>query len=144
MRKFILFLTIIFFYLVPLSFINFNTYFLDENYLLLSFIIIYILSIIFISLSTFNIIKDKSPNDNYLFILIINYLINPLFNLFFFNFKNLYLAFISLILILITSNYLFLETKLINKRSSYYLIPYLTINAYFTLTIILLMILNIF
>lgn len=144
MRKIILFLTIIFFYLFPLSFINFNTYFLDENYLLLSFIIIYILNIIFISLSTFNIIKEKYPSDNYLFILIINYLINPLFNLFFFNFKNLNLAFISLIIILITNSYLFLETKLINKRSSYYLIPYLTINVYFTLTIILLMILNVF
>jgi len=144
MRKIILFLTILFFYLFPLSFINFNTYFLNENYLLLSFIIIYILNIIFISLSTFNIIKDKSPNDNYLFILIINYLINPLSNLFFFNFKNLYLAFISLIIILITNGYLFSETKLLNKISSYYLIPYLAINTYFTLTVILLMILNVF
>ena len=144
MRKIILFLTILFFYLFPLSFINFNTYFLEENYFLLTFIIIYISNTILISLSTFKIIKDNILSDNYLFILIINYLIIPLFNLFFFNFKNIYLAFISLIIILITNIYLYLETKVIDKIASYYLVPYIAINVYFTLTIILLMFLNVF
>ncbi|NLL02136.1 MAG: hypothetical protein GX265_03860, partial [Mollicutes bacterium] len=75
----------------------------------------------------------------YIFILIVNYLINPLFNLFIFNFKNIVYALISLFLILITGNYLLVETKKLDRKSSLYIIPYLVLIIYLIITMIYIM-----
>ena len=52
------------------------------------------------------------------------------FPLFFFTLKSPFLGFIDTLIVFISSIYLYLETKNINKKASYYLIPYILYNTY--------------
>ncbi len=72
-------------------------------------------------------IYKTSPNatSNYKKYLILNYILNQSFTIFFFNFKSLTLGFVSCILTLLTGYFLYDETKKIDKKTSYLLIPYL-------------------
>lgn len=132
-----------FFWLLPLSFINFNNGFFGlENLSLYTYIILWIINILSLSLSTFNIFKDEPINNQYLLMLIINYLISPLFNLFLFNFQNILYAFLSLIIIFILALYLFYETKKLDKKAAILIIPYLVLNLYLIITLIYIISLN--
>ena len=57
--------------------------------------------------------------------LILNYFLNQSFTIFFFNFKSIVLGFTSSLLTLLTAYFLYDETKKIDKKTSYLLIPYL-------------------
>jgi tryptophan-rich sensory protein len=94
------------------------------------FSITWIVLYLFITLSIFIILKEDKFNNDYLFILIINYLFNQLFSLFFFSFNNLFLTLISVIVTFISSLFLYLETKKLNNKSAYLLIPYLAWNLF--------------
>jgi len=82
--------------------------------------IIYIL----IAISIYKI-SEKNFSKNYKLYLILNYIFNQSFTIFFFNFKSITLGFISCILTLLTAYFLYEETKKIDKKTSYLLIPYL-------------------
>ena len=69
-------------------------------------------------------------NNNYKKALIINYISNQLFTFFFFTIKNNFLSLIDTIIILISSIYLYQSTKIIEKKYSKFLIPYIIWNIY--------------
>lgn len=68
--------------------------------------------------------------------LLINYISNQLFGLFFFTIKNNFLALIDTIIVLISSIYFYLSVNNINKKYSKYLIPYILWNIFATILII--------
>ena len=90
--------------------------------------------ILYFTIST-SIIMVKSKrniigNNDYFFILIINYLANMIFPLMFYNLKSPFLGFIMNTIVLISTFYLLLESKKIEKRSFYVLIPYFIYTIY--------------
>lgn len=89
--------------------------------------------IYFLITTSIIIVKSKRNiigNNDYFFILIINYLANMVFPLMFFNLKSPFLGFIINIIILISTFYLLIESKKIDKRSFYILIPYFIYTIY--------------
>lgn len=79
------------------------------------------------------VVKSKRNiigNNDYFFILIINYLANMIFPLMFYNLKSPFLGFIMNTIVLISTFYLLLESKKIDKRSFYVLIPYFIYTIY--------------
>ena len=110
------------------SLLDLPSFALDGKYISIIWFIIYILNSISILLiiKKFNILKKY----DYLYILITNYLANQLFMFFFFYLMSPFLGFVITVIIFITSIFLFIETKKLNKKASYYLIPYILYNSY--------------
>ena len=94
--------------------------------------IVWFIIYILITISIFKIIKKINifKNKDYLYILITNYLSNQLFMYFFFYLMSPFLGFIITIIISLSTIFLYLETKKISKKSSYYLIPYIIYTTY--------------
>ena len=94
----------------------------------ITWIILYIL----ISISIYIISKKINilKNTDYLYILITNYLANQLFSFAFFYLMSPFLAFVMTSITFISSIFLFIETKEINKKASYFLIPYIIFSTY--------------
>lgn len=108
--------------------LNLPIFALKGVYIGIIWFIIYILntiSILIINKKT-NILK----NNDYLYVLLINYISNELFMYFFFYLKSPFLGFAITTIIFISTIYLFLETKKISKKASYFLIPYLSYGLY--------------
>lgn len=68
--------------------------------------------------------------DSYNKALISNYIFNQMFALFFFKFQNLFLSFFVCVFIVITSLFLYYETKELDKKASKLLIPYVYWNLF--------------
>lgn len=94
-------------------------------------------------LITLSIYKIKDKNKNYLKVLIINYFSNQIFSFFFFTIKSPFIAMIDTIIVLISSLYLYLESKKDNISSANLLIPYILWNIFATILIISIYIMNI-
>lgn len=62
--------------------------------------------------------------------LLYNYIFNQLYTIIFFCIKSPFLAFVDVLLTLLTSLFLYYETKELNKKASYYLIPYVLFLIY--------------
>ena len=94
--------------------------------------IIWFIIYILITISIIKIIKKTNifKNKDYLYMLITNYLANQLFMYFFFYLMSPFLGFIITIIISLSTIFLYLETKKISKKSSYYLIPYIIYTTY--------------
>ena len=94
----------------------------------ITWIILYIL----ISISIYIISKKINilKNTDYLYILITNYLANQLFSFAFFYLMSPFLAFVMTSITFISSIFLFIETREINKKASYFLIPYIIFSTY--------------
>lgn len=91
-------------------------------------IILYILIAISISiLLTSNYIRYEKE---YLKALLYNYIFNQLYQFFFFSLENIFLGFVDAVLNFITSLFLYYETKELNKKASYFLIPYVFFSLY--------------
>ncbi len=90
------------------------------NVISLIWFIIYLLN----TTSMYFLIKDYDLNDDFYFILILNYLFCQFFPLFFFFFNNLVLAMICNIVISVSSIFLITETKKINTHLAYLFIPH--------------------
>lgn len=71
-----------------------------------------------------------------------NYLFNQFFLFFFFTLENIFFAFIDTVLIFITSLFLYYETKELNKKASYFLIPYVLFSIYATLLTLVIYFMN--
>ena len=83
------------------------------------------ISIIIVSKKT-NILK----NNDYLYILLTNYISNQTFLLFFFKLMSPFLGFASTTIVVMSTIFLFIETKKISKNASYFLIPYIVYGIY--------------
>lgn len=70
----------------------------------------------------------KGSTTNYKIYLVINYLSNQLYTFCFFILKDHFLALVDVIIVLISSMYLYVETKMLRKNYSLYLIPYMIWN----------------
>ena len=77
------------------------------------------------TLAYYFLIKDYDLNDDFNFIMIINYLFCELYPLFFFFFNSLVLSMICTTVIAVSNIFLFNETKKINNNLAYLFIPYL-------------------
>ena len=108
--------------------LNIPAFVLSPKLISVVWFLLYILISISITLlvSKTNIFK----NYDYLYVLITNYLANSLFPFMFFYLKSPFLGMVMTILTFVTSVFLYLETKKINKTSSYFLIPYVLFNLY--------------
>lgn len=104
------------------------------------FAIVWTILYILIAISIYNI---KNKNKDYLKALIINYFSNQIFSFFFFTIKSPFIAMIDTIIILISSLYLYIESKKDNNLSSNLLIPYILWNIFATILIISIYIMNI-
>lgn len=94
-------------------------------------------------LIAFSIYYVKDKNKDYLKVLIINYFTNQIFSFFFFTIKSPFIAMIDTIIILISSLYLYLESKRDNNLSANLLIPYILWNIFASILIISVYIMNI-
>lgn len=104
------------------------------------FAIVWPILYILIALSIY---KMKDKNKDYLKALIINYFSNQAFNFFFFTIKSPFIALIDTIIVLISSLYLYSESKKDNKISANLLIPYILWNIFASILIISIYFMNI-
>ncbi len=108
--------------------LNIPSFALPGKVIGITWLILYIL----ISISIYMVSKNTNilKNKDYFYILITNYLGNQLFSFAFFYLMSPFLAFVMAAITFISTVFLFIETKKINKRASYYLIPYIAFSAY--------------
>lgn len=96
--------------------------------------IIWSILYILIAISIYKIIDKYELNQkSYLKAVIINYVFNQLYTFLFFNVKNLFLAFVDTLLILISAINLYSETKKLDEKASKLLIPYIAFSAFATI-----------
>ena len=109
-----------------------------------SFSIIWTIIYILIAYSIYLSFKkhDIFSKRDYLYILLTNYLANSTFPFFFFSLRSPFLGFVSSVIILVSSIYLYLETKHINKKASYFLIFYVIFNIYATISSLIIYLMN--
>ena len=132
-KDIILFIIILFLWLLSGLLFRFNSDFysllklpsfsLPGKYISIIWFIIYILNTISI------IIVNKKVNilksNDYLYILITNYISNQLFTFFFFYLMSPFLGFIVTTVTFLSTIFLYIETNKISKKASYFLIPYI-------------------
>lgn len=98
-----------------------------ENLSISMFIIYSLISIsILLTIKTTNILKQY----DYLYVLITNYLANQFYPFMFYTIKSPFFGFIMASIIFISSIFLYFETKIINIKASYFIIPYIVFNLY--------------
>ena len=102
--------------------------------------IVWTILYILIAISIFMVYENS--NKEYKKYLLINFISNQLFTFFFFTLRNNFLSLIDVIVTLISAIYLYNETKLQNKKASYFLIPYIIFSIYALLLILSINILN--
>ena len=149
MKKFLIFLGSFILFLVPSFFIRDYSFYETLNlpwfalpkqlfpiiWTTLYFLISISVSIIY-SMYNFRYIKDYNKA------LISNYIFNELFTFVLFYFKNLFLSFIVALANLITSLFLYYETKELDKRASNFLIPYVLFNVFATILMLTIYFMN--
>ena len=102
--------------------------------------IVWTILYILIAISIFMVYENS--NKEYKKYLLINFISNQLFTFFFFTLRNNFLSLIDVIITLISAIYLYKETKIQNKKASYFLIPYIIFSIYALLLILSINILN--
>jgi translocator protein len=110
--------------------LNLPNFILPNNLIAIIWIILYLL----ITISIFIIIKDNKfyINSDYFYVLITNYIANELFIYAFFTLKSPFLGFTLTTITFISSIFMLLETRLLNKKGAYLLLPYCIFNIYAT------------
>lgn len=106
------------------------------------FIIIYLFTSTLFVYSFYNLFIDYDLNNNYNFVFILNYLFTEIFGLFFFKFNNLLLSVICLCVVNITSIFIYLESKKIDRKSSLFIIPSIIFNIFNLISLVIIAILN--
>ena len=108
------------------------------------FPIVWTILYILIAISIYKVYSNNNYKDtkDYNKALLINYFSNQLFTFLFFTIKSPFLALIDTIIVLISSLFLYSETKNIDKRASLYLIPYIIWNIFASILIISIFFLN--
>ena len=101
------------------------------------FPIVWTILYILIGISIYLIYKDNSYKNtpDYNKALLINYFSNQIFSFLFFTLKSPFLALIDTVIVLISSLFLYYESKELNKTSANLLIPYIIWNIFATILI---------
>lgn len=138
LRQIVMFTLILFFWLLSgflfkydadfYSLLKLPSFALSGKWISIIWFIIYILNSVSIVITSnkVNILKSK----DYLYILLTNYFANQLFMYFFFYLMSPFLGFAITTIVMMTSVFLFIESKKISKVSSYFLIPYIIYSIY--------------
>ena len=87
------------------------------------FVIIWPILFILITITLYRILKKDSLNNDYLYILIMNFIGVETYSLFFFYMNNLFLSLVSTVVTLVTSIFLTIETRKLDNSWGL-LIPY--------------------
>jgi len=108
------------------------------------FPIVWTILYILIGISIYLIYKNNSYKDTpeYNKTLLINYFSNQIFSFLFFTIKSPFLALIDTFIVLISSLFLYYESKELNKTSAKLLIPYIIWNLFATILIIFIFFMN--
>ena len=108
------------------------------------FPIVWSILYILIALNIYLIYKDNEfkSTPNYNKTLLINYFSNQIFSFFFFTLKSPFLAIIDTLIVLISSLFLYYESKELNKTSANLLIPYILWNIFASILIISIFFMN--
>lgn len=108
------------------------------------FPIVWTILYILIAISIYLIYNDNNYKDTqeYNKSLLINYFSNQIFSFLFFTIKSPFLSLIDTIVVLISSLFLYYESKELNKKASKLLIPYIIWNVFATILIISIFFMN--
>ena len=100
---------------------------------------------ILIAASIYKIFKNNSFSETHEYnkSLIINYFSNQVFSFLFFIIKSPFLALIDTLIVLISSLFLYCETKELDENASKYLIPYIVWNIFASILIISIFFMNV-
>ena len=138
LKQILLFIIILFFWLLSglifkydpefYSLLKLPSFALSGKWISIIWFIIYILNTISIVI-IINKVK-LLENRDYLYILLTNYFANQLFMYFFFYLMSPFLGFAITTIVMLSSIFLFIESKKISKTSSYFLIPYIIYSIY--------------
>ncbi|MCI9234127.1 MAG: tryptophan-rich sensory protein [Bacilli bacterium] len=86
---------------------------------------------VLIAFSCYMIFKEYGKKEKeYNHILLCNYLFNQLFPLLFFQFHSLFFSFVDTVVLLLSTLFLYYESKSLNETSSKLLLPYLFWNMF--------------
>ena len=138
LKQILLFIIILFFWLLSGLIFKYDAIFysmlklpgfaLSGKWISIIWFLIYILNTISIVI-IYNKVKILQ-NKDYLYILLTNYFANQLFMYFFFYLMSPFLGFAITTIVMLSTIFLFIETKKISKTSSYFLIPYIIYSIY--------------
>lgn len=138
LKQILLFIIILFFWLLSglifkydpefYSLLKLPSFTLSGKWISIIWFIIYILNTISIVIIV-NKVK-LLENRDYLYILLTNYFANQLFMYFFFYLMSPFLGFAITTIVMLSSIFLFIETKKVSKTSSYFLISYIIYSIY--------------
>lgn len=147
LRKIIFFLILMLFWNVTLILFPVNYAYLTTlqgviNINYRYFIIMYFLLTLVNNYAFYRLFTGFVLNNNYNFVYIINYIFTQVFGLFFFRFNSLILSVICLCIVLISSIFVHLESKKIDRTSSYLIIPSILFNVFNLIGLMIVMILN--
>lgn len=95
--------------------------------------IVWTILYLLITYSVYKVFTESKPDKSYNISLFINYAFNQLYLGLFFCLQNPLLGFIDCLLILISSLFLYIETKNLNDEAAKFLIPYVVFNVYATI-----------
>lgn len=138
MKRLILFLLLLFPWFLGALFFQVDTSFYTSLTLpffappAILFSIVWTLLYVSIAISVFLIVTNysKSTLKDYYKILLVNYVSNQLFTFFFFVLKSPFLGFVDTVVVLLSSIFLYYETKSIYRKASLFLIPYVFWNLF--------------
>ena len=147
LRKIIFFLILILFWnitliLFPVNYAYITTLqgIININYKY--FIIMYFLLTLINNYVFYKLFTGFDLNNNYNFVYILNYIFTQVFGLFFFKFNCLILCVICLCSVFVSSIFVYLESKKIDRTNSYLIIPSILFNMFNLIGLMIVMILN--
>ena len=147
LRKIIFFLILILFWnitliLFPVNYAYVTTLqgIININYKY--FIIMYFLLTLINNYVFYKLFTGFDLNNNYNFVYILNYIFTQVFGLFFFKFNCLILSVICLGIVFVSSIFVYLESKKIDRTNSYLIIPSILFNMFNLIGLMIVMILN--
>ena len=147
LRKIIFFLILILFWnitliLYPVNYAYITTLqgIININYKY--FIIMYFLLTLINNYVFYKLFTGFDLNNNYNFVYILNYIFTQVFGLFFFKFNCLILSVICLCIVFVSSIFVYLESKKIDRTNSYLIIPSILFNMFNLIGLMIVMILN--
>ena len=147
LRKIIFFLILILFWnitliLFPVNFAYITTLqgIININYKY--FIIMYFLLTLINNYVFYKLFTGFDLNNNYNFVYILNYIFTQVFGLFFFKFNCLILSVICLCIVFVSSIFVYLESKKIDRTNSYLIIPSILFNMFNLIGLMIVIILN--
>ena len=147
LRKIIFFLILILFWnitliLFPVNYAYITTLQGITNINYKYFIIMYFLLTLINNYVFYKLFTGFDLNNNYNFVYILNYIFTQVFGLFFFKFNCLILSVICLGIVFVSSIFVYLESKKIDRTNSYLIIPSILFNIFNLIGLMIVMILN--